>query len=164
MMSHTITIELPLHENSGLALRNLACMIASRQTLLQQALDLTEPLIDTDAAHAIRSQTIQTAEDFAAHWPSAAKSCLTVHVDQQTLTVTVAGLKPERVKAWTDLLQLLWERAKRSRWAITRPVAMDNPKFNMRVWIVRLGMHGAKYADSRRVLMERLPGSTAFRY
>ena len=38
-----------------------------------------------------------------------------------------------------------------------------NEKYALRIWLVRMGMGGDEYKASRKILMERLSGHTAFR-
>jgi len=39
----------------------------------------------------------------------------------------------------------------------------DNDKFTFRVFLIRLGMIGDEYKDTRKILLENLEGNSAFR-
>ena len=39
----------------------------------------------------------------------------------------------------------------------------QNEKYALRIWLTRLGMNGAEYKTTRKILMENLSGHSAFR-
>ena len=40
---------------------------------------------------------------------------------------------------------------------------VDNPKFAMRTWLIRLGFVGEEFETAREILTRNLPGDAAFR-
>ena len=70
---------------------------------------------------------------------------------------------PEKIKAYTQLAALLNQSAKMLKHASAKPKDTDNDKFTFRVWLVKLGMIGDEYKTTRKVLLERLEGNSAFR-
>lgn len=39
----------------------------------------------------------------------------------------------------------------------------ENEKYALRIWLTRLGMNGAEYKSTRKILMANLSGHSAFR-
>lgn len=73
-------------------------------------------------------------------------------------------LEPEELKLTTQFISGLCKFANASKRVTSRPRQEDNPKFAMRVWMVRMGFGGAEYKDLRRYMLRHLPGDAAFRY
>ena len=65
--------------------------------------------------------------------------------------------------AYCTFISLLCEFAKNQRRINNKPDTSDNPKYTMRCYLLRLGMIGAEYKDTRKVLLRNLSGSSAFR-
>ena len=65
--------------------------------------------------------------------------------------------------AYCTFISLLCEFAKNQSRINNKPDTSNNPKYTMRCYLLRLGMIGAEYKDTRRVLLRNLSGSSAFR-
>ena len=44
-----------------------------------------------------------------------------------------------------------------------KEVNEENEKYALRIWLTRLGMNGAEYKTTRKILMQNLSGHSAFR-
>lgn len=65
--------------------------------------------------------------------------------------------------AYCTFISMLCEFAKNQSRINNKPDTSDNPKYTMRCYLLRLGMIGAEYKDTRKVLLRNLSGSSAFR-
>lgn len=65
--------------------------------------------------------------------------------------------------AYCTFISMLCEFAKNQSRINNKPETTDNPKYTMRCYLLRLGMIGAEYKDTRKVLLRNLSGSSAFR-
>ena len=65
--------------------------------------------------------------------------------------------------AYCTFISMLCEFAKNQKRINNKPETTDNPKYTMRCYLLRLGMIGAKYKSTRKVLLRNLSGSSAFR-
>lgn len=74
------------------------------------------------------------------------------------------GLHAGQLKSYIQLCLALSQMAKDVRSASPKPQQRQNPKFAMRVWLVRLGFVGDEFATARDLLTRNLPGDGAFRY
>ena len=69
----------------------------------------------------------------------------------------------DEVRAYTELITKLCEMANRQK----RTGAVketDNEKYTFRCFLLRLGMIGAEYKTTRKILLRNLTGNSAFRY
>ena len=65
--------------------------------------------------------------------------------------------------AYCTFISMLCEFAKNQKRINSKPDTSDNPKYTMRCYLLRLGMIGAEYKSTRKVLLRNLSGSSAFR-
>lgn len=65
--------------------------------------------------------------------------------------------------AYCTFISMLCEFAKNQSRINNKPETTDNPKYTMRCYLLRLGMIGTEYKDTRKVLLRNLSGSSAFR-
>ncbi len=156
-------IILSLDVQSGQALKHFVCMLASKQDLLQTALDWPGPLVNRHWADTLVSEEIQALEDFHDHWSADATPGIRFDWDGPSMDLTLEALTPEQHEAWGQLVERIWAKAKTVRWALTRRTSVDNPKYSLRTWLLRLGMQGDAFSDTRRTLVSPLPGNAAFR-
>ena len=73
------------------------------------------------------------------------------------------GLHAGRIKAYVQLCLALNQMAKTVKTASPKPMQMENPKYAMRTWLLRLGFIGEEFATARDILTRNLEGDTAFR-
>ena len=69
----------------------------------------------------------------------------------------------DTVRAYTDFISKLCEMAQKQKRAVAKEKAVENEKYAFRCFILRLGMIGDDYKTSRRILLQNLTGSSAFK-
>jgi hypothetical protein len=69
----------------------------------------------------------------------------------------------EEAKAYTLFISLLCKLSKELKHASSRPVETDNEKYAFRCFLLRLGFIGPDYKVARKILLQNLSGSSAFR-
>ena len=69
----------------------------------------------------------------------------------------------DTVRAYTDFISKLCEMAQRQKRAVAKEKAVENEKYAFRCFLLRLGMIGDDYKTSRRILLQNLTGSSAFK-
>lgn len=69
----------------------------------------------------------------------------------------------DNTTAYYTFISMLCEFAKNQKRINNKPETTDNPKYTMRCYLLRLGMIGAEYKSTRKVLLRNLSGSSAFR-
>ena len=69
----------------------------------------------------------------------------------------------DTVRAYTDFISKLCEMAQRQKRAVAKGKVVENEKYAFRCFLLRLGMIGDDYKTSRRILLQNLTGSSAFK-
>ena len=65
--------------------------------------------------------------------------------------------------AYSTFIDMLTKHIKGQKRVNAAKTQTDNPKFAMRVFLIRLGMVGAEFKTTRKILLRYLEGSSAFR-
>ena len=69
----------------------------------------------------------------------------------------------DTVRAYTDFISKLCEMAQKQKRAVAKEKPTENEKYAFRCFLLRLGMIGAAYKMSRKILLQNLTGSSAFK-
>ena len=73
------------------------------------------------------------------------------------------GLHAGELKSYIQLCLALSAQAKAAKSASSKEPQVDNPKFAMRTWLIRLGFVGEEFETAREIMTRNLPGDAAFR-
>ena len=73
------------------------------------------------------------------------------------------GLHAGQLKSYIQLCLALSQMAKDVKMASPKPQQVENPKYAMRTWLLRLGFVGDEFKTAREALTRRLDGDAAFR-
>ncbi|EJU28016.1 hypothetical protein [Selenomonas sp. CM52] len=94
------------------------------------------------------------------------------NIEEATYTLTEETIKfawfhgkiaEDTVRAYTDFISKLCEMAQKQKRAVAKEKAVENEKYAFRCFLLRLGMIGDDYKTSRRILLQNLTGSSAFK-
>ena len=94
------------------------------------------------------------------------------NIEKATYTLTDETIKfawfhgkiaEDTVRAYTDFISKLCEMAQKQKRAVAKEKAVENEKYAFRCFLLRLGMIGDDYKTSRRILLQNLTGSSAFK-
>lgn len=83
--------------------------------------------------------------------------------DRLTFAWLTGDITPEKAKACRDFIGKLCEMAKRQKRVTARARAVTNEKYAFRCFLLRLGLIGAEYKTTRKILLRNLSGSAAWR-
>lgn len=70
---------------------------------------------------------------------------------------------PEEITAYNQFIEKLCEMARNQKRVIVKEKPVENEKYAFRCFLLRLGFIGAEYKTTRRVLLQNLEGSAAFK-
>ncbi|QNO17893.1 virulence protein [Caproicibacterium amylolyticum] len=73
------------------------------------------------------------------------------------------GTDPDAVKACTHFVTALCDMAKTQQRVSATERPVDNEKYALRCFLLRLGFIGAEYKEERKILLSKLTGSSAFK-
>ncbi len=71
--------------------------------------------------------------------------------------------EPDAAKAYTHLISALCEMSVTQKRITAKEKAVDNEKYAFRCLLLRLGFIGAEYKSERKILLQNLSGSSAFK-
>jgi len=161
-------VEFPLADHTGVSLRNLVNMISSKQKLLACAFGQTQGFMDSRFAEEISQKNTDSTELFQkAFLEMGSGRCPGLEFDSEKRTVALKlvaeNLSPDAMKAFRDLAICVNRNAQTLKTASFKPAQEENPKFAFRTWLIRLGLNGDEFKTTRKVLLAKLPGCSAFR-
>ena len=165
----SLTVEVPMTHHTGATLRNLINLIYTRAGLLNKALgtgfrvdeELIEALKD-DAITRTTESLLQAIGDFEAEHGKAIDG-LTFTPEKITFSSLPETEDAARLKTFTILCGMMNKQALEQKRIQAKAVNEENEKYALRIWLTRLGMNGAEFKTTRKILMENLSGHSAFR-
>lgn len=163
-----IEVTLPLEGHTGNTLRNLVNMLYSKQHLIMMAFETNEPPMDDTFPKDLNERETGTFEAFKKALDELGLERipgLVFDFENETFTIKLAvqNLDSEKVAAFQDLAAFINQNAKKQKRATFKRAQDDNPKYAFRTWLIRLGMNGPEFKTTRKVLLQNLEGSGAFR-
>ena len=162
-----LDVSLPLDGHTGLSLTNLLRIIYCRGEILSRAIgcagafDVSEELIEE-----LSEKQPDTVDEFMTVLNEAGGNEINTGIRIED-TITFSGFPfsqdSEAVKAYMDLASLINQMAlEQKRVNIEKP-DLSNERYSFRVWLLRLGMIGDEYKSTRKILLSKLSGHSAFR-
>ncbi len=70
---------------------------------------------------------------------------------------------PEMAKAGQDFISKLCEMARTQKRVTSKAKVVENEKYAFRCFLLRLGMIGAEYKETRKILLRNLSGNSSFK-
>jgi hypothetical protein len=161
-------VKIEFKDHTATSLKNIINMLYSKQNLIMMSFQTEEHFMDDDFAEELNKEDINDLVELKASIEKLGEDrCqgLKIGFEQKIFTFYLHGssLSPERAKAFKDLCVLISEYSKTLNRASFKQAQEDNPKYALRTWLIRIGMKGPKYKESRKTLLKHLEGSSAFR-
>ena len=164
-----MNFEIPLGAHTGATLRNLVNLIYSRGPLVNQATGghfeadtgLIEALKD-DRCTYTRANFFRSVADYEDRH---GKSLYGLTITPETVSFTGFGeaADVDHLRAFGHLAVMMNNQALHQKRIQAKAVDATNEKYAMRIWLVRIGMDGEEFKQTRKILMENLTGHSAFR-
>jgi hypothetical protein len=167
------------------SLRNLANIMASKETLLFKALEVNPERynkwckkVDDNMLTKLDSRKPKTLEEVKriwyngdcnrsyTHYDNSRYHALNLHAVWQKGTVEFrmfnSTLHAGKVKAYIQLCLAISAQAKKQNGACRKETVSTNPKYTFRTWLIRMGMNGDEFKTARLHLLANLEGDIAF--
>ena len=164
-----MNFEIPLGAHTGATLRNLVNLIYSRGPLVNQATGghfeadtgLIEALKD-DRCTYTRANFFRSVADYEDRH---GKSLYGLTITPETVSFTGFGeaADVDHLRAFGHLAVMMNNQALHQKRIQAKAVDAANEKYAMRIWLVRIGMDGEEFNQTRKILMENITGHSAFR-
>ena len=164
-----LELAFPVSQHNGVTLRNLVNLLYSRGKLIGKATGghfhveegLVEKLRDDSCTFAIMNFINAVSNYEAEH--GAALEGLKITTEKVTFTGFPTAPDHEHLTAFAQLAVLMNQQAISQKRIQAKAVNDENEKYALRTWLLRLGMNGPDFKETRKILMERLSGHAAFR-
>lgn len=164
-----LELAFPVSQHNGVTLRNLVNLLYSRGKLIGKATGghfhveegLVEKLRDDSCTFAIMN-FINAVSDYEAEHGAALEG-LKITTEKVTFTGFPTAPDHEHLTAFAQLAVLMNQQAISQKRIQAKDVNDENEKYALRTWLLRLGMNGPDFKETRKILMENLSGHAAFR-
>ena len=87
----------------------------------------------------------------------------TLEGDRITFAWLHGTITDETAKAYAEFISKLCQMARTQKRVTAKEKIVDNEKYAFRCFLLRLGMIGSAYKESRKILLQNLTGSSAFK-
>lgn len=164
-----LELSFPVSQHNGVTLRNLVNLLYSRGKLIGKATGghfhveegLVDKLKDDRCTFAVMN-FINAVSDYEAEHGTALEG-LKISTEKVTFTGFPTAPDHEHLTAFAQLAVLMNQQAIGQKRIQAKDVNDENEKYALRTWLLRLGMNGPDFKETRKILMENLSGHAAFR-
>ena len=164
-----LELAFPVSQHNGVTLRNLVNLLFSRGKLIGKATGghfhveegLVEKLKDDSCTFAIMN-FINAVNDYETEHGAALEG-LKITTEKVIFTGFPTAPDHEHLTAFAQLAVLMNQQAISQKRIQAKDVNDENEKYALRTWLLRLGMNGPDFKETRKILMENLSGHAAFR-
>jgi len=163
-----MNITMPVSGWTVAQMTNLLRILCSKQNLINRMLGCEMLSIEESFVQAISENPPESITDLEARVQKAIEVgsiCGFWFSDGQvTLSTPFAQDEPTRWTAYADLLKGMMRIAETAtRISLKRLDDPENEKYHANSWLMRMGLRGPQYKETRRILMGHLTGFAAFR-
>ena len=164
-----LELAFPTSQHNGVSLRNLVNLIYSRGRLISKATgghfhvetDLVETLRDDSCTYTV-ANFIEALKSYEAQCGTAMEG-LVITEEKVSFTGFQTASDYDHLTAFGHLAILMNQQAISQKRIQAKDVNDENEKYALRTWLLRLGMNGPDFKETRKILMENLSGHAAFR-
>lgn len=164
-----LELAFPTSQHNGVSLRNLVNLIYSRGRLISKATgghfhvetDLVETLRDDSCTYTV-ANFIEALKGYEAQCGTAMEG-LVITEEKVSFTGFPTASDYDHLTAFGHLAILMNQQAISQKRIQAKDVNDENEKYALRTWLLRLGMNGPDFKETRKILMENLTGHAAFR-
>lgn len=161
-------ITMPIPGWTVAQMTNLLRMLFSKQNLINRMLSYDMLSVEESFVKAISENPPESTADLEARVQEAIKTGsirgFRLSDEQVALSTPFAQDEPTRWTAYADLLKGMLRIAKTAtRISIKWLDDPENEKYHANSWLMRMGLRGPQYKETRRILMGHLTGFAAFR-
>lgn len=159
-----LNINLPIEDMDGVQLKNLVFMLHSKQYLLNKATGRAGVAVSEGLVAALQDNPATTKDEFLSlFWANLGETRGISFSDTAVIIIFPLSNEPECSKAYTELAAAMLAKAKEAKRVSPAEQKPENEKYYFRIWLIQLGLGGKDSKDTRKVLMEKLVGHSAFR-
>lgn len=159
-----LNVNLPIEDMDGLQLKNLVFMLHSKQYLLNKVTGRAGVAVSEGLVAALQDNPPTTKDEFLSlFWANLGETRGISFSATTVILIFPLSNDSERSKAYTELAAAMLAKAKEAKRVSPAEQKPENEKYYFRIWLIQLGLGGKDSKDTRKVLMEKLAGHSAFR-
>ncbi len=163
-----LCIDAPMACHTGESLTNLVEMLWTKQELINKAIGYSKAFyVNERFIEALEEELPQTTDEFLLLWEKTGSDGMTKGLEFDAERISFIGFPPIKeagwMKAYADLVGMMNTQAIKVKRIELKKTIIENEKYYFRVWLSRLGFGGNEYKTSRKLLLSKLSGHTAFR-
>lgn len=163
-----ISIDIPVGKHTGQSLVRLVQIMWNKEHLINKA-------VDSPAGFKISHRFIEklveepptSVSEFLFLWEQSGGSNATAGIDFDEKKIHYTGFPytqvPEWIRAYMDLATAISEEAIAVKKVRLAKPEIENEKYYFRVWLVRIGLSGDNFKTTRKMLLSKLSGNSAFK-
>lgn len=163
IVPETVTITIPADSMDGVALRNLVNTLHSKQYLINRVIGSETIRIPTELTEELARMNSDKASDVRNTAAKYEEETLGFEITEESVLFSVPMLDDELNAALNTLFTLAVAAAKTAKRVNAKLEEPENEKYYFRIWLVRLGLAGKDAKVTRRAMLDRLKGNSAFR-
>lgn len=159
-------LTVPLDGHTYKSLQNIMNMLASKQHLLISALNLNDKFVDSGVIQELckrKFESMNELEDELNKYKLNSGFEVDFNNKKMTFILRADNLETKQINAFTDLITQISKQAMKMKRTLAKPSQDENPKYALRTWLIRIGLNGPNYKNTRKTLLENLEGNTSFR-
>ena len=160
-------IVISLQGHTGATIRNLINMLASKQKLLTLALGVDWQPVGAGVAEELAEAKVTDLKELEANLeplrPRLKGFQINLSGPVPIAEFCADGISEDKVKALREVLKAAANQARQLKYASYKASQDENPKYALRVWLIRLGLNGSEHKGNRAALLKGLGGNSAFR-
>lgn len=159
-----INIEVPTAGMDGGHFRNLIFLIHSKQYLINRSFSKEIFQIPRNLIEELEGTEISDKEQFIHIFRQSKDNCKGIDFSEGSAVFSLPTENdPEILRAFTELVVMMVKQAREQKRINHKETIVENEKYYMRVWLLRLGFGGTGGKATRRIIMKNLKGHSAFR-
>ena len=158
------TVSLPVEGMTAEGLKNLIYLIHSKQYLIGRS--FAEEVFRVPAAlvEELGSAEVSGTEAFLQVFQNHADGCRGISFPDGKAAFTLPAINdPDMIRAFTQLAAAMAQQAREQKRIKPDETIVENEKYYMRIWLLRLGFGGKEGKETRNLLLKNLKGHSAFR-
>lgn len=165
------TVTFSLDDHNGNSLRNVVNLIWCKQRLIQKALGRETDILPESLVSVLNAVPIESLDDFAKAVNDGidtgtivGDSDLDFDVAEKTVSFSFSNASVDfnDVAAFIALCWQINEQGKRQKFTSTKQKEVENDKYAMRCFLLKLGFVGEAFKVERKVLLAKLDGNAAY--
>lgn len=164
-----LQISMPLEQHTVLSLINLTCIFYTKSEIINKAIGATRAFEINERFMEIimEQEEPKSVEEFISLWEECGGEDATRGIDFYEGKINFTGFPvtedSDWIGAFTELAARINKLALDSKRISVKKEPIENEKYYFRVWLVRIGFGGKEHKMSRKLLLSKLSGHTAFR-